>query len=154
MRFIAKFGNKGSDFNPLFSFFANFENKLESKLIMNRLMQQTSQRAGTYVAQPKGYIAFEPSLLPPDPPITYDDKLLEQLSRADRALGRLDGSTDILPNPDLFVMMYVRKEAVLSSQIEGTQASLADVLELESNVYDTEKPSDVSDVINYVTAMN
>lgn len=76
------------------------------------------------------------------------------LSRADQALGRLDGSTDTLPDPDLFVMMYVRKEAVLSSQIEGTQASLADVLEVESQIHDPTTPADVSEVINYVQAMN
>lgn len=117
-------------------------------------MLQTSTRAGRYVAQPTGYRAFVPSPLPPTPPILFDDEMLELLSRADRALGRLDGSTDALPNPDLFVMMYVRKEAVLSSQIEGTQASLADVLERESEVFEPDAPSDVAEVINYVTAMN
>ncbi len=65
------------------------------------------------------------------------------LSSADQALGRLDGTTDILPNPDLFVFMYVRKEAVLSSQIEGTQASLIDVLQFEANAVDRSKPQDV-----------
>lgn len=76
------------------------------------------------------------------------------LSRADRALGRLDGSIQTLPNPDLFVLMYVRKEAVLSSQIEGTQSSLADVLEVEASVFDPHHPSDVGEVLNYVNAMN
>lgn len=117
-------------------------------------MQQTSRRAGVYVAQPTGYRSFAPSPLPPDPPLVIDDEMLELLSKADRALGRLDGSTEALPNPDLFVMMYVRKEAVLSSQIEGTQASLADVLELESKVLDPQNPSDVVEVVNYVHALN
>jgi len=76
------------------------------------------------------------------------------LSSADQALGRLDGTTDILPNPDLFVFMYVRKEAVLSSQIEGTQASLIDVLQFEANAVDRSKPQDVEEVVNYVAAMN
>ena len=76
------------------------------------------------------------------------------LSRADRALGRLDGSISSLPNPDLFVLMYVRKEAVLSSQIEGTQASLADVLEAEARVIGRQPPRDVDEVLNYVSAMN
>jgi len=76
------------------------------------------------------------------------------LSQADRALGHLDGAAEILPNPDLFVAMYVRKEAVLSSQIEGTQASLADLLD-----YEVRKPAlnghpDVGEVVNYVAAMN
>lgn len=78
----------------------------------------------------------------------------ELLSNADRALGRLDGSIQTLPNPDLFVFMYVRKEAVLSSQIEGTQASLNDVIKAEAGILDTSRPSDVSDVINYTAAMN
>ncbi|MBW4687889.1 MAG: Fic family protein [Komarekiella atlantica HA4396-MV6] len=76
------------------------------------------------------------------------------LSQADRALGRLDGSTDALPNPDLFVFMYVRKEAVLSSQIEGTQASLIDVLEFESQALEPDNPQEVAEVVNYIAAVN
>ena len=117
-------------------------------------VQQTSARSGVYIKQATGYRAFVPAALPPNPPVQYDDDLLDLLSRADRALGRLDGSTEALPNPELFVMMYVRKEAVLSSQIEGTQASLADVLELEARVFEPQAPTDVAEVINYVGAMN
>ena len=76
------------------------------------------------------------------------------LSQADRALGRLDGSIQTLPNPDLFVYMYVRKEAVLSSQIEGTQSSLQDVLAAEAKILSPERPRDVDEVVNYVRAMN
>ncbi|MCB2102011.1 MAG: Fic family protein [Rhodobacterales bacterium] len=76
------------------------------------------------------------------------------LSKADRALGRLDGSIQVLPNPDLFVLMYVRKEAVLSSQIEGTQASFNDLLEAEADIQRPERPNDVQEVLNYVKAMN
>jgi Fic family protein len=76
------------------------------------------------------------------------------LSQADLALGRLDGSIQILPNPDLFVLMYVRKEAVLSSQIEGTQSSLQDLLAAEAQLFTPEAPKDVDEVINYVAAMN
>jgi len=76
------------------------------------------------------------------------------LSQADRALGRLYGSVQTLPDPDLFVFMYVRKEAVLSSQIEGTQSSLSDVLEAEARILDPNRPKDVSEVLNYVAAMN
>lgn len=83
-----------------------------------------------------------------------DPELWELLSRADRALGRLDGSTETLPNPDLFVFMYVRKEAVLSSQIERTQASLMDVLEFESQAVEPGRPDDIKEVVNYVAAMN
>jgi Fic family protein len=76
------------------------------------------------------------------------------LSRADLALGRLDGSIRTLPNPDLFVLMYVRKEAVLSSQIEGTQSSLQDLLAVEAQVFSPATPRDVDEVLNYVIAMN
>ena len=72
---------------------------------------------------------------------------------ADRALGRLDGSVLTLPNPDLFVFMYVRKEAVLSSQIEGTQSSLQDLLAAEALLLNPDLPRDVDEVINYVRAM-
>jgi Fic family protein len=85
-------------------------------------------RAGRYQQQPTGYRAFIPAPLPPDPPLAIDGELQGLLSLADRALGRLDGAVLTLPNPDLFVFMYVRKEAVLSSQIEGTQSSLQDLL--------------------------
>lgn len=113
-----------------------------------------SDRAGRYIRQPTGYAAFIPTALPPEPPLVFDNEMQTLLSRADRALGRLDGSIQTLPNPDLFVFMYVRKEAVLSSQIEGTQSSLADVLEVEASVFDPHHPSDVGEVLNYVTAMN
>jgi Fic family protein len=109
-------------------------------------------RAGRFILQLDGYRAFEPANLPPVPAIEIDDDLIGLLSRADLALGRLDGVTSILPNPDLFVAMYVKQEAVLSSQIEGTQASLTDVLMFEAG----ESPGvrDVGEVVNYVAAMN
>ena len=81
-------------------------------------------RSGIFMRQPQGYTAFVPRPLPPDPAIQLDAELLDLLSRADRALGRLDGATEVLPNPELFVAMYVRREAVLSSQIEGTQSTI------------------------------
>lgn len=111
-------------------------------------------RAGAYVTQPQGYQAFIPKDLPPSPPIEFDTELWSLLSMADRALGRLDGIASILPDPDLFVFMYVRKEAVLSSQIEGTQASLLDILEYESEILEDPNPRDVEEVANYITAMN
>jgi Fic family protein len=111
-------------------------------------------RTGRYVRQPGGYRAFLPAPLPPDPPIQINDELQVLLSQADRALGRLDGSIQTLPHPDLFVAMYVRKEAVLSSQIEGTQSSLQDVLAAEARIFSPNQPSDVNEVINYVRAMN
>jgi Fic family protein len=116
--------------------------------------QIRSDRAGRYVQKPSGYQAFIPAALPPDPPVRIDYSIQTLLSQADRALGRLDGSVQTLPDPDLFVFMYVRKEAVLSSQIEGTQSSLDDILKAEAQIFDPDRPKDVSEVLNYVTAMN
>lgn len=104
--------------------------------------------------QPEGYSAFIPASLPPEPPIQTTGEIQILLSEADRALGYLDGSIQTLPNPDLFVFMYVRKEAVLSSQIEGTQSSLQDLLSAEAKILAPNRPKDVDEVINYVGAMN
>jgi len=111
-------------------------------------------RAGRYVNQPTGYRAFIPAKLPPAPKVQIEGELQVLLSQADRALGRLDGSIQTLPHPDLFVYMYVRKEAVLSSQIEGTQSSLQDVLAAEAKILAPDRPQDVDEVVNYVRAMN
>lgn len=111
-------------------------------------------RAGQYVKQLDGYRAFIPAALPPVPPLEMDRELTRLLSEADHALGRLDGVTSVLPNPDLFVSMYVRHEAVLSSQIEGTQSTLEDVLQFEIDAKGEEHPKDVEEVVNYVRAMN
>lgn len=113
-----------------------------------------ANRAGFFMNSAVGYKSFVPAKLPPNPPIQYDDELQGLLSLADRKLGRLDGVTQILPNPELFVAMYVKKEAVLSSQIEGTQASFVDVLSTEYNQADDQRHDDVKEVINYVDAMN
>ncbi len=111
-------------------------------------------RAGSYINQIGGYKAFVPKPLPPDPPIQLDNEMLQLLSQADRELGRLDGTSEILPNVDLFVAMYVNKEAVLSSQIEGTQASLIDVLAFEADAAIPENPQDIEEVINYINALH
>ncbi len=116
--------------------------------------EESERRAGHYVRQPTGYRAFIPAPLPPHPAVQITGELQVPLSRADRALGRLDGSIQTLPNPDLFVYMYVRKEAVLSSQIEGTQSSLQDVLAAEARILAPDRPHDVDEVVNYVRAMN
>ena len=113
-----------------------------------------SIRAGRYIQQDSGYIAFIPAPLPPNPQIDFSDDLQAKLSEAENVLSRLDASIQTLPNPDLFVFMYVRKEAVLSSQIEGTQSSLQDVLAAEAQILDPYRPRDVAEVINYIDAMN
>lgn len=113
-----------------------------------------ANRAGYFMNSSVGYSSFVPAKLPPDPPIQYDAEMQFLLSKADRNLGRLDGVTQILPNPELFVAMYVKKEAVLSSQIEGTQASFVDVLSAEYNQSDDQRRDDIGEVVNYVNAMN
>jgi Fic family protein len=111
-------------------------------------------RAGAYTRQPGGFDAFIPKRLPPDPPIDFDQELVALLSRADLAVGRLDGEVRNLPNPDLFVAMYVRQEAVLSSQIEGTQSTLEDLLAVELDADLAEVTRDVDEIVNYVAAIN
>jgi Fic family protein len=112
-----------------------------------------ANRAGRYVRQPTGVFAFVPKPLPPNPAIQFDASLATLLSRADQAIGRLDGEIRNVPSPDLFVAMYVRREAVLSSQIEGTQSTLEDLLavELEPRIADLSR--DVDEILNYVAAM-
>ncbi|MDK2975119.1 MAG: hypothetical protein PWP08_1490 [Methanofollis sp.] len=102
----------------------------------------TSERAGTFVPKP----------LPPGD-LVLDEGLLLLLSKADTALARLDGVIQVLPNPDLFVTMYIQKEALLSSQIEGTQASLRGVLEFEADLEPGEDINEVREVVNYIKAM-
>ncbi len=97
--------------------------------------------------------AFIPPPLPPAPPVRMD-RLNSLLERANLALGRLDGMTSILPDTDLFLYMYVRKEALLSSQIEGTQSSLSELLLFERADLPGVTLDDVRDVANYVAAMD
>lgn len=111
-------------------------------------------RAGKFVLTVEGYRSFIPKELPPEPPIIYDDELHSLLSKADRNLARLDGITSVLPNPDLFIAMYVKKEALLSSQIEGTQASLEGVLEFEADLVPKDNISEIREVVNYIKALN
>jgi len=97
--------------------------------------------------------AFVPPPLPPTPPIRME-RLYRLLEKANRAIGRLDGVTSILPDTPLFLYMYVRKEALLSSQIEGTQSSLSELLLFESDEAPGAPIDDVQEVSNYVAAMN
>ena len=96
--------------------------------------------------------AFVPRSLPPEPPLVWDGNLATLLSEASSSVGRLDGSARVLPNKELFIDAYVKKEAVLSSQIEGTRSSLSDLYryELDGRVA---RGSDVVEVSNYVKAM-
>jgi len=113
-----------------------------------------NDRAGKYIRQPDGYDAFSPNPLPPKPNIEWDDELHSLLSEADRAVARLDGIFTVLPKNDLFIAMYVKKEALLSSQIEGTRASLEGVLEFEADLKPKGEIREVTEVINYINALN
>ena len=98
--------------------------------------------------------AFVPSPLPPEPPVEWSPSLRERFDQALLALGRLDSVSVLLPDTSLFLYMYVRKEAVLSSQIEGTQSSLSDLLLFELNQQPGVPLDDVQEVSNYVAALN
>ncbi len=117
---------------------------------------KASDRLGTYAIssvageQVRAYI---PPPLPPSPALDLEP-LYDKLEAANRALGRLDGVTSILPDTPLFLYMYVRKEALLSSQIEGTQSSLSDLLLYESDIAPGVPIDDVLEVSNYVAAMD
>src|ERR1700735_3626153 len=112
-------------------------------------------RLGRYIETDAGGAcvrAFVPPPLPPSPPVQLAS-MLGRLSDADRALGRLDGITTLLPDKELFLYMYVRKEAVLSSQIEGTQSTLSDLLLFETEAEAGTPIDDIREVSNYVDAM-
>lgn len=116
---------------------------------------EPNQRLGRFVETPVAgemVRAFVPPPLPPAPPIDVL-ALLDRLSLAERALGRLDGITMLLPRQELFLYMYVRKEAVLSSQIEGTQSTLSDLLRFETEAQAGQPIDDIREVSNYVDAM-
>lgn len=99
------------------------------------------------------YRAFVPGPLPPEPALVFESPLVARLERANQALGRLDGITLMLPDPTLFLYQYVRKEALLSSQIEGTQSSLSDLLLYELEETPGVPIDDVEEVSNYVAAL-
>jgi cell filamentation protein, protein adenylyltransferase len=116
-----------------------------------------SPRAGKFIRTSAGgetYFAFQPNPLPPQPPLAVGHEMQELLDTAAVALGRLDGVTLLLPNPDQFIYSYIRKEAVLSSQIEGTQSSLSDLLLFEHDVTPGVPIEDVRETANYIGAMN
>jgi Fic family protein len=124
---------------------------------MRAVGDTTSKRAGRWVpvqSGPEGYSAFVPAPLPPDPPLRIDARMQGLLDDANQALGRLDGVTLLLPDPGQFLYSYIRKEAVLSSQIEGTQSSLSDLLLFENEAVPGVPIDDVEETANYIAAMN
>ncbi len=107
-------------------------------------------RSGSFRQTLRGYTAFFPADLPPVPPVNLEGELRLLLSRADQALGAINTIASVLPSPELFVAMFIQKEALLSSQIEGTQSSLVDVLGVDA---EQEPVADVGEVVNYIKAM-
>lgn len=118
---------------------------------MHRGLQGRFEQRG---GRDNGFAAFIPRPLPPDPALHLTTELHDLLERANRALGRLDGLCTLLPDPELFLYLYIRKEAVLSSQIEGTQSSLSELLLFEGNAVPGVPLQDVQEVSRYVAAMN
>lgn len=115
----------------------------------------TSQRAGRFIlaqGSPEPFYAFHPEPLPPKPKLHVDARLQGLLDRGNQALGRLDGVTLLLPDPGHFLYSYIRKEAVLSSQIEGTRSSLSDLLLFEQDVAPGVPMGDVEETANYLRA--
>ncbi|MGO9320282.1 MAG: Fic family protein [Solirubrobacteraceae bacterium] len=121
------------------------------------MQPRSSPRSGEFrLAQdgPDGYWAFHPNPLPPQPPLRIDAEMQKLLDRTNQALGRLDGITLLLPDPDQFTYTFVRKEAVLSSQIEGTQSSLSDLLLFEHDAAPGALREDARETANYIAALN
>lgn len=123
---------------------------------MNLTLSCETTRAGAFVPMTSGadgFAAFHPAPLPPNPPVELSPGLQRALEIANQELGRLDGITTLLPDPDTLLYTYVRKEAVLSSQIEGTQSSLSDLLLFESDAAPGVPVGDIQETANYITAM-
>jgi len=108
---------------------------------------------GTYKAQPTGFKAFIPHPFPPKVGFDFEQNILKKNNEATRLLGKLDGITKLLPDADFFLLMYLRKDAASSSQIEGTRATMIDAIAAEAKI-DTKIPDDVDDILHYIKALN
>ncbi len=108
---------------------------------------------GTMRRQAEGFNAFIPNLFPSKGGFVFDPKILKKNNEATRLLGKLDGITKLLPDADFFLLMYLRKDAASSSQIEGTMATMIDAIEAEIKVNEN-IPKDVDDILHYIKALN
>jgi Fic family protein len=117
-------------------------------------MNPMQSSAGKTQKEPQGYLAFHPNPLPPHPPFALDEEGVLALTNADHYLGQLAGKALSIPNPDLFVGMYVRREAILSSEIENISCTLDEVLQYEAEVDRHGHNKDVEQVVKYVRAFN
>ena len=111
-------------------------------------------KIGTFQRQSGGYEAFIPLPFPSEGLVEWSPALMDRLSRADLAMGKLAAIEQLVPDVDFFLSMYARKEAAHSSQIEGTQATLIDYMKAEAGLEDSGAPSDVDEIENYISAMN
>lgn len=110
-------------------------------------------KIGTFIQQPGSYKALIPEPFPPKEPLVFNDQTQNLHSKAMLSLGKLDGITQLVPDLDFFIFMYVRKEAAYSSQIEGTKATMIDVIRAETELT-RDLPKDVDDILHYIEAMN
>ena len=112
-----------------------------------------SFQIGVNTTQPEGFKAFIPNAFPPKGGFEFDAKIIKKSNEATRLLGKLDGITKLLPDADFFLLMYLRKDAASSSQIEGTMATMVDAIEAEVQA-STNIPDDVDDILHYIKALN
>lgn len=110
-------------------------------------------KIGKIIQQPTGYKAFIPDKFPSEESINLNSKTQQLHARAVLMLGKLDGITQLLPDLDFFIFMYIRKEAARSSEIEGTKATMVDVIKTEAEI-DNKLPDDVDRILHYIKAMN
>lgn len=108
---------------------------------------------GTNKSQNGGFNAFIPNPFPPKEGFPLNASIVKKNDQATRLLGKLDGITKLLPDSDFFLLMYLRKDAASSSQIEGTQATMIDAIEAEAKI-NTHVPEDVDDILHYIKALN
>ncbi|MFC1644993.1 Fic family protein [Patescibacteria group bacterium] len=110
-------------------------------------------KIGRNIKQKEGFESFTPSPFPPKGNFDFNSKVLKKSNEATRLLGKLDGITKLLPDSDFFILMYLRKDAASSSQIEGTMATMIDAIEAEVKI-NTSIPEDVDDILHYIKALN
>ncbi len=108
---------------------------------------------GRTVRQREGFSSFVPNRFPPKKGFDFDARILQKNDQATRLLGKLDGITKLLPDADFFLLMYLRKDAASSSQIEGTNATMIDAIEAEADL-NANVPADVDDILHYIKALN
>lgn len=111
-------------------------------------------KIGTLRKQKEGFRAFIPYAFPPDQPIVVSRKVIQKHTEATRLIGKLDGITELLPDRDYFLEMFVRKDASSSSQIEGTKATMMDAIEAANVEPGSDIPADVDDILHYIEALN